>query len=114
MAFFCIKRMDKRTTTNIAMNAITGPSGFPEPDRRKPGSCRRKKSDRRKHTERRQDPREKQPIRRSFYAWIRSLIRTRLGVDRRKNRDRRMMERRDLNPRSVLTQEELDHLLKKK
>lgn len=82
-------------------------------ERRKPYSCRRI-SDRRDHRERRSDRRntaERQT--RSIYGWLRALARARLGVDRRKNVDQRMnANRRNFNPRSMLTREELADLLK--
>ncbi|KJS00451.1 MAG: hypothetical protein VR65_13265 [Desulfobulbaceae bacterium BRH_c16a] len=82
-------------------------------ERRKPNSCRRK-SDRRAHQERRCDTRDgTRQRRRGFTSWLRSLIKARLGVDRRKNGDRRTVaNRRRMNPGSMLTKEELADLLK--
>jgi hypothetical protein len=82
-------------------------------ERRKPHSCRRL-ADRRCHQERRYDPRSHREVSspRGFYGWLRSLIRARLGVDRRKSDDQRMINRRHFSPRSMLTREELADLLK--
>ena len=82
-------------------------------ERRKPNSCRRK-SERRSPLERRYDRREgAQKKNRTFYGWLRSLIKARLGVDRRKYIDQRVVaDRRNPAPRSMLTKEELADLLK--
>lgn len=81
-------------------------------ERRSQNSCRRRNPDRRNCSERRQDPRRGKTRRRSLLAWIRSLIRGRLGVDRRKGVEQRMFERRCSGPRSLLTREELEALLR--
>lgn len=82
-------------------------------ERRKPDSSRRV-SDRRTNHERRCDRRntaEKKP--RDLVGWLRSLVKTRLGVDRRKRFDQRVIaNRRRFTPRSMLTKEELADLLK--
>lgn len=82
-------------------------------ERRQPNSCRRI-SERRSYRERRFDIREgTQQNKRGFYVWLRSLIKSRLGVDRRKNTDRRIVaDRRKSSPRSMLTKEELADLLR--
>ncbi len=82
-------------------------------ERRKPNSCRRI-AERRSALERRCDRRESTPAKnRTMYGWLRSLVKTRLGVDRRKYFDRRIVaDRRSTSPRSMLTQEELTDLLK--
>lgn len=82
-------------------------------ERRKPHSCRRK-NERRSFQERRFDRRDAGEKRRQkLYGWLRSLTKARLGVDRRKNADRRVTPNRRLNnPKSLLTKEELADLLK--
>lgn len=82
-------------------------------ERRKPNSCRRR-GERRTFRERRCDTRDQARQRRKgFYGWLRSLIRIRLGVDRRKNGDQRTIsDRRRMNTRALLTKEELADLLK--
>jgi len=82
-------------------------------ERRKPNSCRRN-FERRIALERRCDRREITPAKnRTLYGWLRSLVKTRLGVDRRKYMDRRIVaDRRTTSPRSMLTKEELADLLK--
>ncbi|MFV0435877.1 MAG: hypothetical protein ACK5PS_00585 [Desulfopila sp.] len=81
--------------------------------RRGPNSCRRRNPDRRQGRERRHDPRNGDPQpRRSLAAWLRSIFNARLGVDRRKGGDQRSRKRRNDRPRSILTKEELDALLK--
>jgi hypothetical protein len=82
-------------------------------ERRKPNSCRRT-ADRRARAERRCDRRnDAEKHNRSFYGWLRSLAKARLGVDRRKNSDQRITpNRRRFTPRSMLTREELADLLK--
>ncbi len=81
-------------------------------ERRKPNSCRRT-SERRSARERRYDRREStQKSERGVYGWLRSLIKARLGVDRRKYIDQRTVaDRRNPTPRSMLTKEELADLL---
>ncbi len=81
-------------------------------ERRKPNSCRRT-SERRSARERRNDRREvANKGHRSFYGWLRSLIKARMGVDRRKFVDqRKVADRRNPTPRSMLTKEELTDLL---
>ncbi len=82
-------------------------------ERRKSKGCRRV-GERRSSRERRFDKRDSsRPHKRSFTGWLRSLVRTRLGVDRRKNIDRRKIaNRRNPSPRSMLTKEELNDLLR--
>jgi len=81
-------------------------------ERRKPNSPRRH-SERRSSQERRYDRREGLSKNRSFYGWLRSLIKARLGVDRRKYTDQRVIaDRRNPTPRSMLTKEEIADLLK--
>ena len=95
------------------MNARISSSTWDGTERRSTNSCRRKNPDRRRGTERRHDPRHAgKSRRRSIIAWFRSLTRNRLGVDRRKGGDQRMYDRRCSGPRSLLTQEELEALLK--
>ncbi len=80
-------------------------------ERRQPDSCRRQSSDRRRSPERRQDTRINSNPKRSVKARIHSMISARLGVDRRKGGDRRIIERRSTGIRSLVTPEELDALL---
>ncbi|MGW8192907.1 MAG: hypothetical protein ACWGOX_01455 [Desulforhopalus sp.] len=82
-------------------------------ERRNPNRQRRQ-GDRRSYRERRVDTRDgNQRPRRKLSAWWRSLIRARLGVDRRKNGDRRILaDRRNARPSSLLTKDELSDLLK--
>jgi len=84
-----------------------------EVERRKPEKERRVSSDRRYPEERRFDFREAQPpVRRSMKAWMRSLTNARLGVDRRKGAERRMVDRRSEELRSLLTPEEIADLMR--
>ncbi|MFH0783788.1 MAG: hypothetical protein V2B20_17790 [Pseudomonadota bacterium] len=82
-------------------------------ERRKPHNCRRV-SDRRTNQERRVDRRTASGKHsRGLYEWLRSLAKSRLGVDRRKNFDQRITaNRRKFTPRSLLTKEELADLLR--
>lgn len=82
-------------------------------ERRKPNGNRRS-SERRGVQERRSDRREStQNKTLGFYGWLRSVIKRRLGVDRRKYVDQRTVaDRRNPSPRSMLTKEELADLLK--
>jgi len=81
-------------------------------ERRRPNSCRRV-AERRSNLERRCAPRTGNTASpRGLYGWLHSLIRIRLGVDRRKNPDQRVLNRRQFSPRSMLTREELADLLK--
>ncbi len=83
-----------------------------EIERRKPARERRERSGRRFKNERRFDFREAQPpARRSVKAWMRSLINARLGVDRRKGTERRIVDRRSAELRSLLTPQEIADLL---
>lgn len=84
-----------------------------EAERRDGARERRGISDRRKPLERRFDNREAElPTKRSLKAWMRSLVNSRLGVDRRKGTDRRMdNDRRSQQLRSILSPEELADLL---
>jgi len=88
-------------------------TGWDGVERRKPNSCRRT-AERRSSRERRCDRRDGTVKNsRGFYGWLRSLVRARLGVDRRKNVDQRVIaDRRKPKPRSMLTKEELADLLK--
>ncbi|MFT5701811.1 MAG: hypothetical protein ACI8ZB_004712 [Desulforhopalus sp.] len=81
-------------------------------ERRSANSCRRQSCDRRGFGERRQDTRMPYSTKRSLGAWIRSLKGGRLGVDRRKGVERRIMERRCSRIVSLVTQEELEALLR--
>ncbi len=81
-------------------------------ERRKPVRERRDSSERRFEVERRFDFRQAvSPARRSVKSWIRSLTNARLGVDRRKI-ERRIVDRRSEELRSLLTPEEIADLLK--
>ena len=82
-------------------------------ERRQPNGERRN-SDRRAVRERRSDRRDSTLKKNSsLYGWLRSLVKRRLGVDRRKYIDQRTVpDRRNPAPRSMLTQEELADLLK--
>lgn len=81
-------------------------------ERRRPNSCRRT-SDRRTYRERRYDSRKTKNPNRNFYGWIRSLTRSRLGVDRRQQGDQRVIANRRTPspPSSMLTKEEIADLL---
>lgn len=80
-------------------------------ERRKAGTCRRK-SERRSYRERRFDPRSGKNGKRGFSGYLRSLVNGRIGVDRRKLSDQRIVpDRRQTTPRSMLTAEELADLL---
>ena len=80
-------------------------------ERRSSNSCRRQNSDRRKSQERRRDIRIECNCKRSVKARIRSIISGRLGVDRRKGGDRRMIDRRCCTIHSLVSPEELEALL---
>ena len=69
-------------------------------------------SDRRKKNERRTDPREAL-AKKSFFGWLRSIFKPRVGVDRRKGDERRQTGavRLDSNLSAELTQEEIKRLL---
>lgn len=83
-----------------------------EKERRRPTKERRGSLERRFDTERRFDFREAlPPVRRSLMAWVRSLTNARLGVDRRKGGERRIVDRRSEELRSLLTPEEIADLL---
>lgn len=92
--------------TTYAMNARISTPGWDGVERRSRSSCRRNSS------ERRQDPRRGPTRRRSLQAWLRSVTRGRPGVDRRKGAEQRLFERRCSDPHSLLTQEELEALLR--
>ena len=82
-------------------------------ERRTPVHERRENQERRFDKERRFDFREANPpVRRSLIKWIRSLTNARLGVDRRKGVERRIIDRRSEELRSLLTPEEIADLLK--
>ncbi|MDY0220483.1 MAG: hypothetical protein RBR67_05055 [Desulfobacterium sp.] len=79
-------------------------------DRRK-NQDRRRNSYRRSEEERRHDFRKspdgkRKPIR----IWLHSIIKPRLGIDRRKGR-RRLTDRRRFHQHPILTQEEISELL---
>jgi hypothetical protein len=82
-------------------------------ERRLNTSDRRKTGDRRSQDERRFDSRlatVKQ--RKTIKVWLRSMTRSRLGVDRRKKDDRRTSNnRRRQSMRSILTRDEIADLL---
>lgn len=83
-------------------------------ERRHPNSCRRSSDqDRRIYSERRYDSRKARNPNRTFYGWIRSMIRARLDVDRRQQGDQRIVSNRRTpqRPSSMLTKEELSDLL---
>jgi len=82
-------------------------------ERRTPVHERRENTERRFDEERRFDFREATPpVRRSVKAWMRSLTNARLGVDRRKGIERRIIDRRSEELRSLLTPEEIADLLR--
>lgn len=93
---------------NVPINSI-----WDGVERRKPNSCRRK-GERRNSPERRYDYRKNgSPPKRGIVSWARTLTNARLGVDRRRRKDQRtVQDRRNPNPRSLLTKEELTDLLK--
>ncbi|WP_300455755.1 hypothetical protein [Desulfobacula sp.] len=79
-------------------------------DRRR-NQDRRAHNDRRSKTERRYDFRDNpNGQRKSIRIWLRSIIKSRLGVDRRKN-NRRYADRRRRHKSDILTQEEITDLL---
>ncbi|MBW6520538.1 MAG: hypothetical protein K0A99_05925 [Desulfoarculaceae bacterium] len=82
-------------------------------ERRQALSSRRKTDDRRLQEERRFDNRvAKVSQRKAVKGWLRSLFRSRLGVDRRKKRDRRkIVDRRRQSLGAILTREEIADLL---
>ncbi len=82
-------------------------------ERRQRGGGRRLSISRRHVQERRYDYREADPpAKRSIKSWMRSLSNARLGVDRRKGAERRLLrDRRSLQLRSLLSPEELAALL---
>ena len=86
---------------------------FEQVERRSNTADRRNTEDRRAQDERRLDSRlamAKQ--RKTIKVWLRSMIRSRLGVDRRKKDDRRFRtDRRQQSLRSILTREEIADLL---
>jgi len=83
-------------------------------ERRKPDSNRRTDKSRRASGERRLDLRVSSTHhRRTLRGWIRSLTKARLGVDRRKGKNRRIInDRRNPLSQSRLTSEELADLLR--
>ena len=84
-----------------------------EIERRKPARERRESSNRRFKDERRFDFRDAHPpARRSVAAWVRSLTNARLGVDRRKGTERRVVDRRSTELQSLLTPQEIADLLR--
>ncbi len=82
-------------------------------ERRMPDSNRRR-IDRRSNRERRYDRRiGEQRYRRSFYGWLRSFVKIRMGVDRRRNIERRKVANdRRLQAEWVVSKEELTELLR--
>lgn len=80
-------------------------------ERRCSNSCRRQSSDRRKSQERRRDIRIECNYKPSVKARIRSIISGRLGVDRRKGGDQRLIDRRCCTIHSLVSPEELEALL---
>jgi hypothetical protein len=83
------------------------------PERRISTGDRRQSVDRRTHRERRTDSRlAPSKPHKSIKTWLRSVVKARLGVDRRKSADRRAStDRRYLRIESILTKEELADLL---
>lgn len=83
-------------------------------EERRKGHGDRREVERRLCTERRYDSREndRKHNYRSFYGWIRSLVKLRLGVDRRKNNNQRKRVSDRRRPSSLLTKDELTDLLK--
>jgi len=81
---------------------------------RRKGHGDRRGAERRLYTERRYDNREngRKHNNRSFYGWLRSLVKLRLGVDRRKNNNQRKISSDRRRPSSLLTKDELTDLLK--
>jgi hypothetical protein len=105
---------------NTAMTAYTQHPGNNPAQRshvaleRRINTCdRRKNGDRRSLEERRLDSRLAAPRQpKTLRVWLRSLIRTRLGVDRRKKNNRRgITDRRRITIRTILTQDEINDLL---
>jgi hypothetical protein len=86
---------------------------FEQLERRSTASSRRNTENRRSLDERRFDNRlATVQQRRTVKVWLRSIIHSRLGVDRRKKEDRRLKrDRRQQLLRSLLTQEEISALL---
>lgn len=102
------------------MNKIATQPNNPLPEssvqiERRIASNRRRNDDRRSQDERRFDSRtEPVQLRKAIKIWFRSLTHSRLGVDRRKRRDRRhnQGDRREQQRLGVtLTREELADLL---
>ncbi len=98
----------QRTIAGSKLSKITRWDGK---ERRGSGRCRRRSRDRRSLRERRLDHRQGHGRKRSLVAWIRSVFRARLGVDRRKKSEQRGRDRRYFSPRSLLTKDELRDLL---
>ena len=74
--------------------------------------CRRKGNDRRSSSERRTDRRAGSTQKRSLKAWVRSITNPRLGVDRRKGGDQRIIDTSSSQLKSLLSSEEIEDLLK--
>lgn len=73
----------------------------------------RRVSDRRVRDERRCDRRVSSNGSRSLKAWVKSLTRPRIGIDRRKQGDRRKVQIRPVRElRSLLSADEISMLLK--
>lgn len=85
-------------------------------DRRHRGHDRRKGTDRRSYHERRRDLRLEDSAAQKITLKnrIRQIVNPRLGVDRRKSDQRSNIDRRNQNPSSLLSQEELAALLEEK
>ncbi len=94
------------------MSRTSKTSETPLAERRK-NRDRRKSGDRRSHTERRHDFRDvsSQEQRMSLSVWLRSKIKSRLGVDRRKGDRRKSFDRRQQKPHVLLSREEISDLL---
>ena len=78
-----------------------------------PLNIMRRGADRRRANERRNDPRQ-DSVKKSLAAWIRSILKPRVGLDRRKGTDRRQVTHRpSASSLSVeLSPDELRQLLK--
>jgi len=80
---------------------------------RRIGEDRRIGQDRRSNIERRVDPRDSNiRIKKSLLARIRTLTKSRLGVDRRHSERRIGQDRRNQSPTSMLSREEVAELLR--
>lgn len=86
---------------------------YKKEQRRDPSKMVNRGPDRRVADERREEIRDSAWKLRKFRLWLKSIIKPRLGVDRRKGGDRRrnFTEKDFQNPQSILTEEELRLLL---